>query len=93
LFSARSVAVIWTEPAGVSWPGVGIMTQSGSQSPLAGTAAAKGQVCPHRTRAQVAKDIALLLAAPFVTLLYVTLFPFIGIAMLVRTRRGRKEAG
>ncbi len=47
----------------------------------------------HRTAAQVAKDIALFIAAPFVTLIYVSLFPLIGMAMLVQAWRRRKDAG
>lgn len=47
---------------------------------------------PHRTTAQIAKDIGLFIAAPFVTLVYVSLFPFIGVAMVVRAWGNRKEA-
>ena len=38
------------------------------------------------------KDIALFFAAPFVTIAYLALFPFIGATMLVRTR-GQKTPG
>jgi hypothetical protein len=47
----------------------------------------------RRPAAQVAKDIALFLAAPFVTLVYVSLFPIIGMALLVQAWRRRKQAG
>ena len=83
------------------------MTQSGLQSPIvrivppAGTKAhshangqtATGAAGPHRTVAQVAKDIGLFAAAPFVTLAYVSLFPFIGMVLLAKAWRHRKEAG
>ncbi len=82
------------------------MTQSGLQPPIvrivpAGPKAqfdANGQTAAgaggrHRTAAQVAKDIGLFVAAPFVTLACVSLFPFIAMAMLVRAWRHRKEAG
>jgi hypothetical protein len=82
------------------------MTQSGLQPPLvrivpAGSSAgskahthATDQIAlPRRTSAQVAKDIGLFVAAPFVTLVCVSLFPFIGAAMFVQAWRHRKEAG
>jgi hypothetical protein len=83
--------------------GQGAMTQSGLQPPTirlvtAGPKAqadAKAQPAadPHRTVGQIAKDIGLFAAAPFVTLAYVSLFPFIAMAMLVRTWHHRKEPG
>jgi hypothetical protein len=82
------------------------MTQSGMQPPLvrivpagpdghanATGEAATGTADRHRTKGQVAKDIGLFFAAPFVTLACVSLFPFIGIAMLAQAWRHRKEAG
>jgi hypothetical protein len=41
---------------------------------------------------QVLKDIGLFFAAPFVTLAYVALFPFLGFAALRRTMRERKKS-
>jgi hypothetical protein len=38
----------------------------------------------HRTPGQVLKDIVLFFAAPFITLAYMPLFAFIGLAMLIR---------
>ena len=38
-----------------------------------------------RSPAQVCKDIALFLGAPFITIAYLALFPFIGLRMLIRT--------
>jgi hypothetical protein len=40
-----------------------------------------------RTVGEVVKDIILFLAAPFISLFYVILFPFIGAAMLFRSLR------
>ena len=59
----------------------------------AGDQAAIGAAGRHRTMARIAKDIGLFVAAPFVTLGYVSLFPFIGMAMLAQAWRHRKEAG
>lgn len=42
----------------------------------------------HRTAGQVARDIVLFFAAPFITILYLPLFPFIGLFML--TRKGER---
>jgi hypothetical protein len=75
------------------------MTQSGLQPPIvrivpAGpNETATGAAGPHRTVAQVAKDIGLFAAAPFVTLACISLFPFIAVALLVRAWRQRKRAG
>jgi hypothetical protein len=83
------------------------MSQPGLQPPLvhivpAGSpagpnahAGSRGRIAavPRRTVPQVAKDIALFAAAPFVTLACLSLFPFIGLAMLVQAWRHRKEAG
>ena len=38
----------------------------------------------RRTVGQVAKDILLFFAAPFITMAYLPMFPFIGLAMLFR---------
>lgn len=52
-----------------------------------------GQRQAGRSRAQVAKDIALFFASPFITLAYLGMFPFIGLALLAQAWRRRKEAG
>ena len=52
-----------------------------------------GGVGSRRTASQVLKDIGLFFAAPFVTLAYLAMFPFIGIRMVLEARRQRKEAG
>jgi hypothetical protein len=78
------------------------MTQSGSQplhvlnvptGPNARHQTAMGATSPRRTTAQIAKDIGLFAAAPFVTLLYVSLFPFVGMVLLAQAWRHRKQAG
>jgi hypothetical protein len=82
------------------------MTQSGLQpprvhivptEPKAAAGArhhnAAGADGPPRTMAQVAKDIGLFAAAPFVTLACISLFPFIAMAMVARAWLHRKEAG
>jgi hypothetical protein len=51
-----------------------------------------GEPEPRRTVAQVLKDIALFFAAPFVTIAYLALFPFIGVMLLMRDWRRRKNA-
>jgi DNA-binding NtrC family response regulator len=51
-----------------------------------------GERRPGRSRAQVAKDIALFFASPFITLAYLGLFPFIGLALLAQAWRRRKDA-
>lgn len=40
----------------------------------------------------VLKDDFLFLAAPFIALAYLALFPFIGIAMLLKARKARRTA-
>jgi hypothetical protein len=45
----------------------------------------------RRTFGEFVKDVVLFLAAPFVSLTYVGLFPFIGIAMLARTLQERRK--
>jgi hypothetical protein len=80
------------------------MTQTGKQPPHirivpAGPSAdAKAQAATggpggHRSKARIAKDIGLFFAAPFVTLAYLSLFPFIAIAMLVQVWRHQTKAG
>ncbi len=44
----------------------------------------------RRTPAQVAKDIALFFAAPFVTVAYLAMFPFVAIRLLMQARRERR---
>lgn len=77
------------------------MTQSGLQRPHVSSALQVDALAqttayadaPRRSMARVAKDIGLFFAAPFVTLAYVALFPFIGMAMLAQAWRHRKHAG
>jgi hypothetical protein len=38
----------------------------------------------------VLKDIALFLAAPFIALAYLTLFPFFGIGLLLKARKTKR---
>jgi len=47
---------------------------------------------PPRRPIQIARDIALFFAAPFVTLAYLALFPFIAMILLRRARRHAKPA-
>lgn len=47
-----------------------------------GASAEASETDLHRTPAQVAKDIALFFAAPFITLAYMPLFAFLGVQML-----------
>lgn len=47
---------------------------------------------PRRSAATVLKDIALLLAAPFISMAYMALFPFIGIVKLSRAIMQRRRA-
>lgn len=42
-----------------------------------------------RTVQQYLKDVGLFFAAPFITLAYLLLFPFIGLHLLLRGRRQR----
>lgn len=47
---------------------------------------------PRRSVAEVVKDVVLFLAAPFISLVYMAMFPFIGLVMLMRARReGRSK--
>ncbi len=74
------------------------MSASGP-TPPAGTSssgpepATHGEAGSRRSFAQVLKDIGLFFAAPFVTLAYVALFPFLAVAELREARRQRKQAG
>jgi hypothetical protein len=63
------------------------------KSLVATRSSACGESRSRRTVTEVLKDIALLFAAPFVTLAYLPLFPFIGLAILGQAWRHRKEAG
>ncbi len=45
----------------------------------------------RRSPGQVVKDIVLFFAAPFITLAYLPLFPFLGMAMMSRAWRHRHE--
>lgn len=51
--------------------------------------AANAELGGGRTVQQYLKDVGLFFAAPFITLAYLVLFPFIGLGMLVRSRRQR----
>jgi hypothetical protein len=57
--------------------------------PSAGTA---GEAERPRTGGQIVKDVVLFFAAPFITLAYLSLFPFIGLALLLRAWRHRADA-
>jgi hypothetical protein len=52
-----------------------------------------GAAGSRRTAAQVLKDIGLFFAAPWVTLAYLALFPFIAMKLLAQAWRQRKAAG
>jgi hypothetical protein len=73
------------------------MTQSASQSQrvlnVSAVPIAIAATLQRRTPAQIVTDIGLFAAAPFVTLGCVSLFPFIGIVLLAREWRRRKQAG
>lgn len=53
-------------------------------APASSRTAAAEDTPPRRTAGQVVKDILLFVAAPFITLAYLVLFPFIGMTMLFR---------
>ncbi len=44
----------------------------------------------RRSIGEFVKDVVLFLAAPFISLVYIAMFPFIGLAMLVRAHREGK---
>jgi hypothetical protein len=44
-----------------------------------------------RSLVEFLKDVGLFLAAPFISLVYMAMFPFIGLVMLVRARRERSK--
>ncbi len=44
-----------------------------------------------RSPVQVVKDIALFFAAPFITIAYLVLFPFIGLRLLIRTGQQHRQ--
>lgn len=49
----------------------------------------------RRSFGEVLKDAFLFLASPFISLAYIALFPFIGLAMLLKTRseeRGKRHS-
>ncbi len=46
----------------------------------------------RRSAAQVARDIVLFFAGPFITMAYLALFPFIALSMVRKARRDRKAA-
>jgi hypothetical protein len=73
------------------------MTQSASQSQhvlnVSAVPLAIAATLQRRTTAQIVRDIGLFAAAPFVTLVYVSLFPAIGMVLLAREWRRRKQAG
>jgi hypothetical protein len=47
----------------------------------------------RRSVAEFAKDVVLFLAAPFISLVYMAMFPFIGLVMLVRARQQKRSKG
>jgi hypothetical protein len=83
--SGRQPPLVRIVPAG---PPAGPQAYANANDQSAGGATGR-----RRTKARIAKDIGLFLAAPFVTLAYVSLFPFIGMALLFQAWRHRKEAG
>lgn len=58
---------------------------------VGGTAAARE--AGGRTPGQIAKDIGLFLAAPYMTLAYLAMFPILGMKLLAQAWRERKAAG
>jgi hypothetical protein len=54
--------------------------ETGSAPPAA------GDQHHRRTPAEVLKDIGLFFAAPFITIAYLPLFPFVGLSMLLKAR-------
>lgn len=63
------------------------LSGSGGPPPHAATVeAANG----GRTVQRYLKDVGLFFAAPFITLAYLAMFPFIGLSLLVRGRRHRR---
>jgi len=46
----------------------------------------------RRSFATVLKDMVLFLAAPFISLVYIAMFPFIGIYMLMKHRKQNPSA-
>lgn len=60
-----------------------IVLGSNGQSSAASNLAAGAP--ERRSPAEIFKDIALFFAAPFITIVYLVLFPFIGIRMLIQT--------
>lgn len=49
--------------------------------------AANAELGGGRTVQRYLKDVGLFFAAPFITLAYIVLFPFIGLGLLLRSRR------
>jgi hypothetical protein len=66
---------------------------AGSTSSTVSHSATDGDQGQPRTTLQVLKDIGLFFAAPFITMAYMPLFPFIGLSLLRKEWRRRKETG
>lgn len=69
------------------------MNALGQSTPVPSGPPQSAQPGQHRTIAQIVKDIALFFAAPFITLAYLALFPFIGLMTLRQTWRDWKQTG
>jgi hypothetical protein len=63
---------------------------AGGVAAVPGTA---GEPGAHRTPARIAKDIGLFFVAPYVTLAYLAMFPYLGMKLLAQVWRERKAAG
>jgi len=64
----------------------------GSASSAASQPAPGGAAGSRRTAGQVVRDIVLFFVAPYVTMAYLAMFPFVAMKMLAQARRQRKEA-
>jgi hypothetical protein len=76
-----------------------LVTGAGAASPATGRAPAAAShpapddaARPRRTPGQVAKDIVLFFAAPWVTMGCLAMFPVMAMKMLAQARRERKQA-
>jgi hypothetical protein len=67
--------------------------EAGSASSTAPHSATDGELAQPRTAGQVLKDIGLFFAAPFITMAYMPLFPFIGLSLLRKEWQRRKATG
>lgn len=67
--------------------------ETGGRQPAAPRQSAGGAASAARTPARIAKDIGLFLVAPYVTLAYLAMFPYLGMKLLAQMWRERKAAG